>query len=127
MHPSTPGIELGHVTVAPAAAAALALHPGNDPHGRGWLDLLARHAAGDWGDVDPGDQRANQRAVSAGLEVQSAYELPGDLTRIWIVTTGDRALTTILRPSEYPPARGRDRGSAVELDQSRRRDWERGA
>ncbi len=43
---------------------------------------------------------ANLRAVSEGRRVFSAYELR-DGTRIWIITEGDRSVTTILLPEEY--------------------------
>lgn len=61
---------------------------------------LARHANGDWGDVDEHDRKANEYALEQGLRVLSAYTLTsGEL--IWIITEADRGSTTILLPSEY--------------------------
>ena len=86
--------ELGHV-VATAGAAAL---------GVDFAPYLARHAAGDWGELDRFDKRQNNQAVKAGLRILSAYDVPsrdGETARIWIVTEADRSTTTILLPSEY--------------------------
>jgi hypothetical protein len=61
---------------------------------------LARHANGDWGEVDEHDRRANEHALEHGLRVLSAYTLrTGE--RIWIITEADRSTTTILLPAEY--------------------------
>jgi hypothetical protein len=61
--------------------------------------LLSRHAGGDWGDLDDHDQRENERGVSEGFRIFSAYDtLVG---RIWIITECDRSSTTILLPHEY--------------------------
>ncbi len=63
--------------------------------------LLARHARGDWGDLDAHDAAANRRAVLAGdARVLSAYRLPTG-ERLWILTEADRSCTTVLRPDEY--------------------------
>lgn len=66
----------------------------------GSLDpYLARHSAGDWGDVD--DRAANDWAVVFGDErLLSAYQL-ADGTRIWVITEADRSVTTVLLPAEY--------------------------
>ena len=64
------------------------------------LDLVGRHASGDWGDLDAHDQRENEIAVKrGGLRILSAYELEG--TRFWVITEADRSTTTILLPEEY--------------------------
>jgi hypothetical protein len=62
---------------------------------------LARHAAGDWGELDSEDQAANGWAVVFGDErLLSAYRL-ADTTRIWVITEADRLATTVLLPEEY--------------------------
>ncbi len=62
---------------------------------------LARHTAGDWGDMSQEDKKENDLALKAGnLRVFSAYESPG-LPKIWIITEADRSATTILFPDEY--------------------------
>ena len=64
------------------------------------IEYVARHLAGDWGDVDPTDTAANDRALQLGERIISAYRL-ADGGRIWIITEADRSVTTILLPSEY--------------------------
>jgi len=62
--------------------------------------FLARHAAGDWGEVCQEDQRLNDEALQTGERLLSAYRTScGD--RLWIITEADRSATTILLPSEY--------------------------
>jgi hypothetical protein len=64
------------------------------------LDLLVRHAAGDWGDLDAEDSRANDEALVDGDRLLSAYRLSTG-EKLWVITEADRSATTILRPSEY--------------------------
>jgi hypothetical protein len=61
---------------------------------------LARHASGDWGEVDEHDRKANEYAVENGLRVLSAYTQSNG-ERIWLITEADRSMTTILLPEEY--------------------------
>jgi len=85
---------LGHVVATPGALHAIGF-AGEDP-GR----YLARHAAGDWGEVDPEDASANDLAREVGERLFSAYTLQSG-TRIWIITEADRCSTCILLPEEY--------------------------
>jgi hypothetical protein len=65
---------------------------------------LARHASGDWGDLDGLDKRQNDSAVKEGYRILSAYDVPvadGETERIWIITEGDRSATTLLKPEDY--------------------------
>ena len=64
------------------------------------IEYVARHLAGDWGDVDPVDAAANDRALQLGERIISAYQL-ADGGKIWILTEADLSATTILLPSEY--------------------------
>lgn len=92
--PSDVLFELGHV-VATVGAAALEVD---------FTPYLARHSAGDWGELDAFDVQQNNRAVKAGLRILSAYDVPvggGETQRIWIITEADRSTTTVLRPDEY--------------------------
>lgn len=59
------------------------------------LSLLARHAAGDWGDLGEDDKAANESAVTGDYRILSAY---GDF---YIITEWDRSATTILLKTEY--------------------------
>jgi hypothetical protein len=63
------------------------------------FDYLARHAAGDWGDLCAFDRRQNQIALRDGLRVLSSYDVPAG--RVGIITEADRSVTTILLPEEY--------------------------
>jgi hypothetical protein len=68
-------------------------------------DLLRRHFAGDWGDVDPDDGHENDRAIDTGARILSAYVLSTGI-RVWVITeaasaAGVRSATTLLLPAEY--------------------------
>jgi hypothetical protein len=78
----------------PGALAALA-KVGQDP----WL-YLQRHQQGEWGDMDPDDLQANERALGDGSRLFSAYTLPNGI-RLWVITESDRSCTTALLPLEY--------------------------
>tara|TARA_Y100001973_G_scaffold9945_1_gene13544 strand:+ start:231 stop:497 length:267 start_codon:yes stop_codon:yes gene_type:complete len=65
-------------------------------------EYLIRHAYGDWGDVPPEDDRANDQALKDGSRLVSSY----DGGKLWIITeaedaTGKRHATTLLLPEEY--------------------------
>ena len=64
------------------------------------IEYVARHLAGDWGDLEPEDCAANDRALRLGERIISAYRL-ANAERIWIITEADRSATTILLPAEY--------------------------
>jgi hypothetical protein len=64
------------------------------------MNIIRRHAAGDWGTVGPEDRRANERALRDGSRLLSAYLLR-DGTKVWVITEADRSATTILLPDEY--------------------------
>jgi hypothetical protein len=67
-------------------------------------DLLRRHVAGDFGDLDPDDIRANLGDIACGNgRVLSRYTLAGG-QRLWVITNivdGEACDTCILRPDEY--------------------------
>jgi len=63
------------------------------------FEYLAKHKAGDWGDLSDDDKAQNDLAVNSKLRILSAYETPGG--KIWIITEADRSSTCILLPSEY--------------------------
>jgi len=64
------------------------------------LEYIARHAAGDWGDMDPEDLAANNHALEHGGRLFSAYNLPTS-ERLWVITEADYSATTALLPMEY--------------------------
>lgn len=65
------------------------------------LTLLVRHQCGDWGELDAKDRAANDRAVSEGTRILSAYQVGPDREKLWVITEWDRSATTILCPNEY--------------------------
>lgn len=87
-------VELGHVVSTPGALDAL------QATGMTFVDLLSRHARGDWGEMDAPDRRANDRALLEGARLLSAYALPTGV-KVWVITEWDRSVTTLLLPQEY--------------------------
>ena len=88
-----PRFPTGQLVATPAALSALV-----SLHVSPWT-LVNRHVRGDWGDLGDHDRQENERALTAGTRLLSAYIL-GDGTRIWIITEADRSATTLL-PEEY--------------------------
>ena len=88
-------LSLGRVLATPGALRALS-EVGEDP-----LRLLARHASGDWGELDECDRRENERSVKNGWRILSSYPIGKDGEKVWVITEADRSSTTILFPSEY--------------------------
>ena len=64
------------------------------------ITFFLRHLTGDWGEVDEHDQQENERSLTIGCRLLSAYTLPTG-EKLWIITEADRSVTTILLPSEY--------------------------
>ena len=92
--------ELGQVVSTPGALEACS---------REHLSAcLTRHIRGDWGVVCAEDRKANFNALFSGARILSAYAIDaakpckgfGENT-LWIITEGDRSVTTFLLPSEY--------------------------
>ena len=85
---------LGNMYATPGALRALT-RAGETP-----LEYLARHAAGDWGEVDAEDWQENELSLEHGFRLLSAYTTwVGD--KLWIITEADRSATTVLLPEEY--------------------------
>jgi hypothetical protein len=91
--------DLGPVVATPAALRTMERLNIN------YLFLLAKHARGDWGNLDAADKRANQDALKTGERLLSSYQF-GD-TKIWVITDAEideehhRQATTILLPDDY--------------------------
>jgi len=62
---------------------------------------ICKHLAGDWGDLGEEDKRINNYSLKHGMRLLSAYPLPNDPDRFWIITEADRSVTTLLLPDEY--------------------------
>ena len=89
----TAPLSLGRVLTTPGALRIL------DESGGCALDLLVRHASGDWDDLCASDRCENGLALRHGRRVLSSYAVGND--RIWVITEADRSVTTILLPEEY--------------------------
>ena len=85
---------LGRIVATPGALAAL------EKVGQAPIEYIARHAKGDWGTLCEEDKVANAEALKNGSRLLSSYTLP-DQTKLWIITEGDRSVTTLLLPEEY--------------------------
>ena len=86
-------LPLGKVVATPGALKLLS-DIEEDPFG-----YIARHAAGDWGNLCAFDRRQNEIALREGYRVLSSYDVSAE--RVWIITEADRSITTILLPEEY--------------------------
>jgi hypothetical protein len=86
-------LPLGRVVATPGALNLLS-EMGEDPFG-----YIARHAAGDWGELCAFDRQQNEIALRDGLRILSSYDVAAG--RVWIITEADRSVTTILLPEEY--------------------------
>jgi hypothetical protein len=85
---------LGRLAATPGALEAL------EASGQTPDSFLARHQAGDWGEINEEDRRLNDEALLDGSRLLSVYKtLRG--VRMYVITEADRSLTTILRPEEY--------------------------
>ena len=85
---------LGRLAATPGALGAMRAS-GQTPD-----FFLAKHLAGDWGEVGAEDRRANDAALRHGGRLLSAYKtLKG--VRLWVITEADRASTVMLLPEEY--------------------------
>lgn len=84
---------LGQTVATPGALALLDTSP------ELLNTLIARHVAGDWGDLDGEDKAANESALVSQERIFSSYDT--DHGKFWIITEHDRSATTVLLPSEY--------------------------
>ena len=87
-----PSLPLGQIVATPNALAHITQ-----------TDItaaLARHVAGDWGDVCAEDRHANDLALVEGTRVLSAYQAANG-TKFWIITEADHSVTTVLLPEDY--------------------------
>lgn len=96
---TTPKFSLGQVVARPGALEALAAA------GQTADELLARHLARDWGDLEDEDKRLNDEALLDGSRLLSAYVLTTG-EKLWVITEaeddeGRRASTCILQPDSY--------------------------
>lgn len=87
-----PKFLLGRVVATPKALVAVSSSE--------ILAGLARHAQGDWGDLDGEDQKTNELALKSGGRLLSSYRSSRNIV-FWIITEWDRSVTTVLLPEDY--------------------------
>lgn len=85
--------ELGEVVIT---RAAIAFCDVNEIH---TVDLVRRHADGDWGFLTDEDADANLLAIRLNLRIFSSYKFPDG--KVWVITEADRSSTCILLPDDY--------------------------
>lgn len=85
--------EAGRTFLTPGVLGLMAA--GVDP-----MPFMARHLAGDWGDVCAEDHAANEQSLRDGSRLLSAYRLPAHALadRLLVITEADRSATTLLLP-----------------------------
>jgi hypothetical protein len=64
------------------------------------MEAIARHASGDWGELDDHDLTVNESAVAHGSRTLSSYKTAFGET-FWVITEEDPSRTTILLPEDY--------------------------
>ena len=92
---AAPLFSLGRLVATPGALVLLADNRTNPAR------LLARHQAGDWGEVPREDARENELSIPRDFRVLSSYRVGEGGERVWIITEADRSSTCILLPEEY--------------------------
>ena len=85
---------LGRVVATPGALSVL------EEANQNAFEFLAKHQAGDWGELCEEDIRENEFSVLNGFRILSAYRTRNDV-KIWVITEADRSATTLLLPEEY--------------------------
>jgi hypothetical protein len=85
---------LGRIVATPGALSAL------ERANQSALLFLARHAGGDWGELDRTDIAENEYSVAHGFRLLSSYKTAAG-EKLWIITEADRSSTTVLLPDEY--------------------------
>ena len=95
MNPDAIPVALFRLGRIVATAHALEVIPKEDI-----LKAIARHQAGDWGDLPAEDLIANNKSVIEGSRLLSAYHSTQGV-KFWVITEADRSITTVLLPEDY--------------------------
>jgi hypothetical protein len=69
-------------------------------HAEDVLASMARHHAGDWGELCEEDRQANEQALAHGGRLFSVYH-DRNGAKFYIITECDRSVTTVLLPEDY--------------------------
>ncbi|HTT20171.1 MAG TPA: hypothetical protein VMG82_14570 [Candidatus Sulfotelmatobacter sp.] len=92
--PTIPLFPAGQIVATPGALALL------ERTNKTPIEFLSRHLRGDWGDLCPEDKTENELSLKHGFRLMSSYRVTGN-ENLWVITEADRAITTLLLPSEY--------------------------
>jgi len=92
--PTIPLFPAGQIVATPGALALL------ERTNKTPIEFLSRHLRGDWGDLCPEDKTDNELSLKHGFRLMSSYRVTGN-ENLWVITEADRAITTLLLPSEY--------------------------
>jgi len=92
--PTIPLFPAGQIVATPGALALL------ERTNKTPIEFLSRHLRGDWGDLCPEDKTENELSLKHGFRLMSSYQVTGN-ENLWVITEADRAITTLLLPSEY--------------------------
>ena len=92
--PTTPLFPAGQIVATPGALALV------DRANKTPIEFLSRHLRGDWGDLCPEDKTENELSLKHGFRLMSSYRVTEN-ENLWMITEADRAITTLLLPSEY--------------------------
>ena len=84
--------ELGHICITANAAQAV---PPNEV-----MQVVARHAAGDWGTLTEPDRQENERALGTRGRLLSVYQASNGHP-LWVITDAGWGTTTVLLPEDY--------------------------
>ena len=85
---------LGRIVATPGALQAL------ERANQSAAFFPARHAGGDWDELDQKDVRENEYSVAHSFRLLSNYTT-GAGEKLWVITEADRSSTTLLLPDEY--------------------------
>ena len=85
---------LGRIVATPGALRAL------ERANQSAALFLARHAGGDWGELDREDVRENEYSLAHGFRLLSSYTTSAG-EKLWVITEADRSASTLLLPEEY--------------------------
>jgi len=97
--PGDTEFDLGLLVTTPGAMDLIRAH--STDAGRVVEHLVARHATGDWGEVDAEDARDGDRILSSYALVCADEHCGYVDHRLWLLTEADRSYTTLLRPEDY--------------------------
>ena len=88
-----PKFQMGQIAITRNALACIGLEEATAG--------LARHAVGDWGELNEFDHQANETALRDGNRLLSVYWTAEDV-KFYIITEADRFYTTVLLPDMLP-------------------------